>query len=384
MSNDYSIGIEEEFFLADAATGGIAVRMPEGFVRACDARVTGTATYELMQSQIETTTPVCRDAGELADTLHRLRADLACVAHEFGLSLIASGTHPLAEWREQLHTEAPRYRQMVDDFQIVGRRNLLSGLHVHVAPPAGIDRVDVMNRVLPWLPLLLALSASSPFWGRQDSGLASYRQAAYDEWPRTGIPDHFGGQADYDAFVQGLLRADVIPDPGQLWWAIRPSARFPTLELRICDSCTRIEDALCIAALFRCLVRALVRLPELGRARTSVTRMLIEENRWQAKRHGVHALFVDEVNGSRREPLPDALERLLDIVADDAHALGCTRDVEHARQIVARGTSADLQRQLYRARRDAGASRSDACREVARWLIEATRASGEPQVIRVA
>jgi carboxylate-amine ligase len=373
MSNDYSIGIEEEFFLSDAASGLIVPRAPAGFVRACDQRVAGHATYELMQSQIETTTPVCHDAAGLRAHLLALRGELAAAAREHGMSLVAAGTHPLAEWREQVPTAAPRYERMVEDFQIVSRRNLLCGLHVHVAPPEGVDRVDVMNRVMSWLPLLLSLSASSPFWCRQDTGLASYRQAAYDEWPRTGIPDWFGGQADYDAFLQGLLQAGLIPDVGQVWWSIRPSARFPTLELRLCDSCTRLDDALCIAHLFRCLVRAAVRLPELGRARTSVTRLLIEENRWQAKRHGVRAVFVDEVQGRAREPAADALERLLDLVAPDIEYFDCAAEVRHARSILAGGSSADQQRVIYRASREAGATRMEACREVTQWLAAATR-----------
>jgi len=383
MSSDFSIGVEEEFFLSDAHTGLVVPRMPEGFVRACDARVAGTATYELMQSQIETTTPVCHDPAGLRDALVSMRGTLAAVAADYGLALVAAGTHPLGEWREQLPTEAPRYERMVEDFQIVGRRNLLCGLHVHVAPPPGTDRIDVMNRLVPWLPLLLAPSTSAPFWSRQDTGLASYRQAAYDEWPRTGIPDHYGGPAEYDAFVQGLMAAGVIPDPGQLWWAIRPSARFPTLELRLCDSCTRVEDALCIAHLFRCLVRALVRQPEAGRARTPLTRMLVEENRWQAKRHGVRAQFVDEIHGGRREALAATLERLLDFIAPDVAQFGCEAEVLHARGIAARGTSADHQRIIYRVSRDAGANRMEACREVTHWLATATR-GGSPLAARVA
>jgi carboxylate-amine ligase len=384
MSNDYSIGVEEEFFLSDGRTGCIVPRMPDGFVRACNSRVAGEATYELMQAQIETATPICHDPAELRLVLETTRLELCGVAAEFGLELIAAGTHPLAEWREQFPTPVPRYDRMVEDFQIVGRRNLLCGLHVHVAPPEQVDRVDVMNRVLPWLPLLLALSSSSPLWARQDTGLCSYRQAAHDEWPRTGIPDHFGGQAEYDAFVRGLLAAGVIPDAGQLWWAIRPSSRFPTLELRICDSCTRIDDALCIAHLFRCLVRALVRQPEAGRARTSLTRMLVEENRWQAKRHGVRARFIDEIHGDRRLGAEAALDRLLELIAPDAEYFGCQADVLHARTIVAEGSSADLQRILYRSSRDVGASRAEACREVALWLAGATRAQSRTATSRVA
>ena len=376
MADAFTIGIEEEFFLSDRHSGLIVPRMPEGFIEECHRLLPGGAAHEMLQSQIETTTSVCHEASELEHSVRSLRRDLAEIAGGHGLSLVASGTHPLAEWREQLHTEAPRYERMLQDFQIVGRRNLLCGLHVHVAPPEGVDRVDLMNRLMPWLPLLLGLSTSSPFWSRQDTGLASYRQAAYDEWPRTGIPDFFGGQADYDAFVHGMVQAQVIPDASQLWWSIRPSARYPTLELRICDSCTWIEDALCIASLFRCLVRAVVRLPELGRPRTSVTRMLIEENRWQAKRHGRQAVFVDDVSGSRRESLADALVRCLTIIEPDAEHFGCMAEVLHARRILARGTSADHQRAIYRRSRDAGQTRGQACRAVVRWLVDTTHQGG--------
>lgn len=382
MTDAYTVGIEEEFFLADARTLLLVPRAPLAFAREAAEVLGEWVGHELMQSQIELITPVCSSVAQLDDAVRTARLRLADVTARHALRFAGSGTYPLAEWREQLQTEAPRYRQLVEDFQIISRRNLLCGLHVHVQSPAGTDRVDVMNRVLPWLPLLLSLSASSPFWGRQDTGLASYRQAAYDEWPRTGIPDYFGGQADYDAFVGGLLQAQVIPDATQLWWAIRPSARFPTLELRICDACTDVNDALALASLFRCLVRAHVRRPELGRARTSVTRMLIEENRWQAKRHGRDAAFVDEVSGGRREPLEATLLRLLDLVESDAVALGCVAELEHCLTIARRGTSADHQRAIYRRQRDAGATRGAACRAVADWLLQVSRrCDGSPETL---
>jgi carboxylate-amine ligase len=371
-SHDYTIGIEEEFFLASMSTGQIASRVPRSFVQACRQVVGDRATHEMLQSQIETSTPICRFPGELAASVRDLRREVAGIAAAYGLVPVASGTFPLAEWREQTHTEKPRYLQLVNDFQIVGRRNLMCGLHVHVGLPPGIDRVDVMNRLMAWLPVFLALSASSPFWNRQDTGLASYRQAAYDEWPRTGIPDFFAGESDYDAFARGLVQSGVIPDASQLWWAIRPSARYPTLELRITDACTHVDDALCLANLFRCLVRATVRDPDLGRARTSVTRMLIEENRWQAKRHGKDAEFVDELRTGRRQRLAERLDDLIALTAPDADHLGCRSSVQHARRILERGTSADQQRAVYRQARDRDATRLEACRAVVQWLMKNT------------
>ncbi len=372
MGANFTIGMEEEFFLANANTGQIATRVPRTFVEACRVRVGDQAAHELLQSQVETNTPICHTPTELAEAAKYLRREVAVTAAEHGLSLVASGTFPLAEWREQMHTEKARYQQLMDDFQIIGRRNLMCGLHVHVEVPATTDRVDVMNRIMPWLPLLLGLSTSSPFWNRQDSGLSSYRQAAYDEWPRTGIPDFFAGESDYNAFVRGLVQSEIIPHAGQLWWAIRPARLYPTLELRIADACTFIDDALGIANLYRCLIRAAVRNPDMGRARTSMTRLLIDENRWQAKRHGKDAEFIDALHGGGRKPMSAWLEELLLLVEEDSVHFGCIEELAHCRYILQRGTSADLQRTIYQDARLDGVSRSEACRAVVRWLSQQT------------
>ena len=371
----YTIGVEEEFFLATANGGQIASRVSRSFLDKCRARVGNRVSHELLQSQIETDTPICRTATELAQSLGYLRREIAATAGEHGLILVASGTFPLAEWREQANTDKPRYQQLFSDFQIIGRRNLMCGMHVHVEIPGCNDRIDVMNRIMPWLPLFLGLSASSPFWNRQDTGLSSYRQAAYDEWPRTGIPDFFAGDADYEAFVRGLVRSEVIPDASHLWWAIRPARRYPTLELRIADACTHLEDALGLANLYRCLIRAAVRDPDMGRARTTTTRLLIEENRWQAKRHGKDAEFIDALHGGGRKPLASWLDELLTLTAEDAAHFDCVAEVEQCRRILERGTSADQQRAVYRQARMDGASRAEACRQVVRWLAETTVAN---------
>ena len=364
----YTYGVEEEFFLAHARTGAIMTRMPNTFLRELKRHLDPYVSHELLQSQIELVTPICSETGQLAAAVMRNRTRSAEIARRFDLELISAGTHPLAEWREQNLTQKSRYRQLLSDFQIIGRRTLLCGMHVHVQPPPGEDRVDVMNRVLAYMPIFLGLSCSSPFWNRQGTGLMSYRQAAYDEWPRTGIPEFFNGEADYNAFVRMLVEAGVIEDASFLWWAVRISATYPTIELRIADACTDVEDALCIANLFRCLVRAAVRNPSLGRARLSTTRLLIEENRWQAKRHGTAAEFIDEVGSGTRMPFGERLEGLLTLIRDDVAHFGCETAVTHARRIMSRGTSAAQQVTVYRAARECGASRTEACREVVRWL----------------
>ncbi|HVF35585.1 MAG TPA: carboxylate-amine ligase [Candidatus Saccharimonadia bacterium] len=374
--HDYTFGIEEEFFLTNPRTRGLVGRVPSALLRSCKRRFGERVEHEMMQSQVETSTPICRDPAEAREWLAKLRRGIGEACDEHELTFLAAGTHPLGEWREQRHTATERYERLIDDFQIVGRRNLLCGLHIHVEAPPGSDRVDVMNRLMHWLPVFLALSASSPFWHRQRTGLVSYRQAAYDEWPRTGIPDFFDDEAGYGAFVDTLVAAGSIRDASMLWWAIRPALKFPTLELRIADSCTRVDDALAIAMLYRCLVRATVRNPSLGRARTSHTRRLIDENRWRAKRYGYGGGWID-VHSGRELGFGEALDELLGLVADDAHELGCAQYLDDARAIVARGSSAEVQLSIYRDRRDSGGLRVTALRAVVDWLIAATRAGGD-------
>lgn len=373
----YTFGIEEEFFLVNPTTGNVVPRVPKRFVRTCRKRLGDCVHHEMLQSQVEVSTPILSSAAQARDVLTDLRQGIIGIADSMGLQLVAAGTHPLAVWHEQHHTDQPRYDSLIDDFQMIGRRNLLCALHVHVAVPPEVDRVMLMNRLMPWLPVLLALSASSPFWNRQRTGLLSYRQAAYDEWPRTGIPDFFDDEREYAAFVDLLVQCGAIDDGSYLWWAIRPSARFPTLELRIADSCTRIDDALAIAAAFRCLVRAHVREPELGIGRSALTRRVIEENRWRAKRYGTEATFLAENTGSLVE-FPEIIAQLMERVGPDAQALACERELAHLAEIVVRGTSAHEQLAIYRRHRDCGGSRPRALQGVVDWLVSTTAETPSP------
>jgi carboxylate-amine ligase len=377
--HEFTFGIEEEYFLVDPRTRNAAARVPRMFLKAARKRLGESIAPELLQSQVEVASPILSDCAQARTVLAGLRRGLSDVAQAMDLRLMAAGTHPLAAWTEQRNTQKPRYERLMDDFQIVGRRNVFCGLHVHVAVPAGEDRVRLMNRAMRWLPLFLALSTSSPFWNRQRTGLLSYRQAAYDEWPRTGIPDHFEDEADYMAFAARLQRAGAIRDASYLWWAIRPALRYPTLELRIADCCTELEDTLAIAALYRCLVRMLLRRPEVGTVWHGHTRRLVDENRWRAKRHGIEAHFIDE-DGGAAKPATAWLEDLLLLVADDARALGCESSLRRLRTIVARGTSAHAQLARYGEVRSAGGSRVEALRAVVDQLLDAT----VPQVVRAA
>lgn len=371
MQDNFTYGIEEEFFLVEPQSLRLARSLPKQFLLDCRRRFGERAGPEMQQAQVEIATPILHDAAEARQSLAELRGGVGLIAGAQGMRLMSAGTHPMAGWTEQRHTDELRYDNLIDEYQMVGRRNLLSALHVHVAVPDGVDRVQLMNRLMPWLPVFLALSTSSPFWGGRNTGLLSYRQAAYDEWPRSGIPDAFGDELEYASFIDLLAQCDGPADGSYLWWAVRPSARFPTLELRIADACTRMEDALAIAATFRCLVRAHVRTPGLGLARTAITRRVIEENRWRAKRYGTQAAFIDEFSRGLVS-FGETLARLHALVAEDAWELGCEAELRHLCAIPMLGTSAHAQLDIYRGQREQGSTREAALRLVAAWLCDTT------------
>jgi carboxylate-amine ligase len=368
---DYPFGLEEEFFLSRADTGALAVDVSGTLLDEARSELGDCVTTEMLQSQIEITSPIFTNVDEAYRRMYELRRGLANVAACLGLNLVAAGTHPLGAWQDQLVAEDLRYEQLMADFRIVGHRNLVCGLHVHVAIPSCVDRVELMNRLMRWLPLLLALSTSSPFWNGRVTGLLSYRQALYDEWPRSGVPDFFENEADYAAFADRMTRAGAIRDSSQLWWAIRPSTRYPTLELRIADACTHLKDSIAIAALFRCLVAATVRRPRAGTRHTTHTRRIIDENRWRAKRDGLRAAFIAEASSDVLS-IAQVLENARRFVADEVEHFQCAAALEGLAEIQQRGTSAHRQLRIYNDSRAAGATPSQALREVLQWLSEAT------------
>lgn len=372
----FTFGVEEEFFLTHPKSRSLATAAPGSLLRACRQRFGESVAPELLRSQIELVSPVFERCEQAAEEMTRLRRGVAEIALEKNLRLTACGTHPIAAWEEQVETPKARYRELMGDFQIVGRRNVLCGLHVHVAVPEGVDRVQLMNRVMHWLPVFLALSTSSPFWSRAATGLLSYRQSAYDEWPRTGIPDHFADEAQYAEMAAQLVDGGAMKDAGFLWWAIRPALRYPTLELRICDACTRLGDSLAIAALYRSLVRFLVRRPDAAPAWTPFTRRLIDENRWRAKRFGTDAEFLS-FDRSPPRPCREVVEALLDDVAEDARQLGCEPALARIRTLLDEGTSAHAQLRRYREARERGESRAKALLAVVDWLTDATVPAGD-------
>lgn len=373
-THTYSFGIEEEYFVVNKRSKALDDKMHKAVLAGCQKLLGQSVQSEMLRSQIEIATPVLYDFATARTELAGARTCIAGVAAAHGLGIAAAGTYPLAAWREQRITNKQRYRVMQDDLQIVLRRNVLCGLHVHVQPPVNASRTDLMNRVMPYLPLLLALSTSSPFWQVQRTGMKGYRLAAYDELPRTGLPAVFRNDGEYHLYIDALVKSGAIPDASQVWWAIRPSCRFPTLELRIADSCTHLEDSLCIAALFRCLIRRLARDPALNAEMSPMWRLIVDENRWRAQRFGIEGAFIDIARKAMR-PFAEMLEDVHALIREDAVNLGCLAEVEHARTIVARGTSADQQLAIYTQARDAGKTRRQAMMRVVDWLLQTTRAA---------
>jgi glutamate---cysteine ligase / carboxylate-amine ligase len=370
---DYSFGIEEEYFLCEAQTRLLAREVSPQLLVSARERLGAAATTELLQSQIEVASPIFAHATEALAVLRRFRRELSKLAGEHDLRLMAASTHPLGDWGVQHVTGRPRYEKLLADFRILGQRNLICGMHVHVGIPAGVDRVQLMNRAMPFLPLFLALSCSSPFWHRRITGLASYRQSLYDEWPRSGIPDFFADEADYAAFVALLHEVDAAEDASYLWWAIRPAMRFPTLELRIADICTQLDEGVALASLYRCLLAALVERRQLAPPRTTHTRRVIDENRWRAKRDGVHAQLIDEPSRTTAT-VPVMLERLREMLAPEIRRFDCEAQMEQLAVVAKAGSSANAQLLVYNEARSAGAGRRAALNAVVDWLVATTLA----------
>jgi glutamate---cysteine ligase / carboxylate-amine ligase len=367
----FTIGIEEEYLLVDRSTRDLVGEMPPALFEACDRAMHGQVAREFLKSQIEVGTRVHRTVRAAGQELAFLRQTVAGVAAAHDLALIAASTHPFARWGAQQATERERYQAIAKDLAGVGRRLVVCGMHVHVGIDADELRIDLMNQARYFLPHLLVLSTSSPFVEGEDSGLKSYRLAAYNELPRTGLPERFGSWAEYRHTVDLLVRNGVIEDASKVWWDLRPSERFPTLELRIPDVCTLLDDAACVAALYVSILRMLYRIRRANQMWRPYPRFLLSENRWRAQRYGVAGTLFDFGKGEL-VPFGELVEELLGMVREDAEALRCLPEVEHARTIVARGTSADRQVEEFNRRLADGASREGALHGVVDGLIAET------------
>ena len=370
----FTIGIEEEYLLVDRDTRDVCDDPPEAIMEECQKSVAGQVTPEFLRSQIEVGTRPCKTIAEARQGLAQLRKTIISVSARHNLAPIAASTHPFASWHQQKSTEKERYQALVRDMQAVARRLLICGMHVHI----GIDddelRIDLMNQFAYFLPHLLALSTSSPFWEGEDTGLLSYRLTVFDGVQRTGIPERFSSFREYERHVSILTSAGLIEDATKIWWDIRPSARFPTLEMRITDTCTYLEDAICIAALSLCIMRMLYRLRRMNQRWRNYARMLLIENRWRAMRYGFSKGLVDFGRGEI-VPFEDLKEEIIELVREDAEYFDCVSEIEHMRQIMQRGTSAHRQLRCYEEQLSSGGSDEEALKAVVDLLILQT-ASG--------
>ncbi len=367
----FTVGIEEEYLVVDRETRDL-IKDPRPEMWESLREVLGPqVTPEFLKAQIEVGTKVCAKLSEAREDLATLRRDLSEVVMEYGAAIIASSTHPFADWSEQETTEHPRYQRIAADYQQVARQMVICGMHVHVGIEDEHLRIDLMNQVRYMLPHLLALSTSSPFWAGTETGLLAYRLVIFKNMPRTGSPEEFESWGEYQRTVSILIEAGIIEDASKLWWDIRPSARYPTLEMRVSDVCTRLDDAMTVAAFYLCLLGYLFRLRRRNQRWRVYSPFLISENMWRAQRYGVEGSLIDFGRGEL-VPFAELVEEAIEMLAQDAIEFDVIEQLRHMRTIVNEGTSAHRQLATYRAALEDGAGEREALQTVVDHLIEDT------------
>ena len=367
----FTIGIEEEYLVVDRETRDLIKRPPDAMWKALENVLGSQVSPEFLKAQIEVGTQVSSTVADAREDLARMRRGLSGVVNEYGAAIIASSTHPFANWSEQETTEDPRYMRLASDYQQVARQLVICGMHVHVGIEDPHLRIDLMNQVKYFLPHILALSTSSPFWAGQPTGLLAYRLVIFQNLPRTGVPEEFESWGEYERTVEILVNAGLIEDATKLWWDIRPSFRYPTLEMRVSDICTRLEDSMTVAALYLCLLGFLYRLRRENQRWRTYSPMMIEENLWRAQRYGVDGSMVDFGRGELVS-YADLIEELIELLAQDATEFGVREELRHARTIVNDGTSAHRQLATYKSAVADGADEREALNQVVDELIEDT------------
>jgi carboxylate-amine ligase len=342
----FTLGVEEEFQIVDPQSGELRSHVSE--LLASSAPMLGDQIKrEMHQSIVEVGTRICADVNELREEIFRNRRELASAAERVGLAVAAAGTHPFSSWEDQIISPGVRYDSIVEELQQLARSLLIFGLHVHVGLPDRSVMIDLMNEVRYFLPHLLALSTSSPFWMGRNTGLKSYRTTIFRRFPRTGVPDHFDSWSEYENYIQLLVDLHSIDDAKKIWWDVRPHPTFGTLEFRVCDVPTCPETAVMLGALVQAIVVKLYRLRIRNQGFRLYRRALIEENKWRAARYGLDGKLIDF--GRRAEvPMRDLAVELLEFIDDVVDELGSRRAVEHVHKVLRDGTSADQQLAIYR------------------------------------
>jgi len=352
-SDPYTLGVEEEYMLLDPESFDLVQHIEMVLDAIQGDELASRINAELMQSVLEIATPVCQTAGDVMRELQTLRAYVRDVARDQGLRVGSAGTHPFSLFERQRITAKDRYHALIDQLQYVARRELIFGMHIHVAVDDPDKAIQIVNGLLPHLAPLLALSASSPFWRGEPTGLASSRQIVFSAFPRSGPPPRFRDYEDYALVVGQLERTGCIADYTHIWWDIRPHPKWGTIEVRICDAVTRLEDAVAIAAYCQALVKQLSERYDAGEEIPSYHRILTSENKWLAARYGLDAPVMDLATGSRiRSPIAKLVRRTLRDLEPHARELGSERELEGIAALIGRGNSAERQLRVYNANRD--------------------------------
>ena len=361
-SGAFSIGVEEEFQIVDPRTGELKAHIQE-LLPLGHELLGDQIKPEMLQSAVEATTHICYNAGEVRAEITRLRTAMSLMLGKAGLRMVAAGTHPLSHWQNQHITPNDRYTVLEEDLQDVIRSILIFGLHVHISVPDRSLLIELMNEVRYFLPHMLALSSNSPFWLGRMTGLKSYRTIVWQQFPRTGIPEHFGSWAEFENYVALLVKTNCIDNGKKIWWDVRPHPIFNTLEFRVCDMPATADETVALAALFQALVAKLYTLRVRNLGFRMYPRSLIEENKWRAARYGLTGNLIDF--GTQREvPMRTLAGELLEFVDDVLDDLGSRQEMETIRRIVAEGTGADRQMAVY--------ANTGSTRAVVDWLCEET------------
>ena len=365
---DFTIGIEEEYLLVDRDSMALSPAPPE-LMDACKSELQDQVSPEFLNCQIEIGTKVCANVGEAREDLKHLRSCVAKHAAEYNLAPIAASCHPFSDWRDQSHTDKDRYNDLSHDLAGVVRRMLICGMHVHVGIAKRDRRIDLINQLTYFLPHTLALSCSSPFWQGRDTGLDSYRLTVFDNLPRTGLPPRMESFGEFERSVEVLIDLGVIEDSSKIWWDLRPSSKFPTIESRICDVQPRLEHTLTLAAMTQALTRMLWRLAKKNQRWRIYDHFLVSENRWRAQRYGIREGLID-FGQSQIIPMGDLVEEILELIDEDAHFFQSVNELNAIRDILRSGTSSTRQRRAHEDALKAGEDSESALRAVVRHLIE--------------
>ncbi len=371
MDEPLTLGIEEEYLLVCPDTRVAKKNPPKHFMKACLEQIGERVTPEFLRCQVEIATGICETVEQARQEIADLRGSLARIANDHDMHLMAASTHPFTHWSQQKPTQGERYEKLSTDMKGAIHRMMICGMHVHIGINDKDAMIDVQNQIRYFLPHMLALTTSSPFWGGQLMGLQSYRLSVFDGMPRTGIPEALQSFGEYERLVNAIVKSGAIEDSSKIWWDIRPSNKFPTLEMRICDICTLLDDAMTVAAIYQSLTRRILRLKDSNMKWRTYPAFLIEENRWMAQRHGVEGKLIDFGHGGAVS-FAVLLEELIEWISEDADALGCLKEVENARNIIRRGSSAARQIKTFEAQVATGQTKREALKTVVDQLVRET------------